>query len=112
MKDGYVHYLQALTLALLIPCLYGCGSGGDNSASLSSFAFGSGDATVSLLSSGDDPGAPPAQDSFSSTSAITSTQLATIHNPEPATMLLLGSGIVAMRLTRNRKNSPPRGHKM
>ena len=97
--------IKVLTLALLLPCLYGCkggGGGGGSGASLSSFVFGGGDDTGSL---------PPGLNSPSGTDTTTDTQLATIREPEPATMLLLGSGLVAMRLTRNRKNSLPRDQK-
>ena len=93
--------MQVIALALLLPCLYGCkggSSGAGSGASLSSFAFGSGDDTGSLSS-------------FSGTDTTTGTQLGTIHNPEPATMLLFGSGIAAMRFARNRRNRLPRDQK-
>lgn len=99
--------MQAIALVLLLPCLYGCqgggaGGGSSSGASLSSFAFGGGDDTGSL---------PPTLNSLSGTDTTTSTQLGTIHNPEPATMLLFGSGIAAMRFARNRKNRLPRDQK-
>lgn len=95
IQKKYIHALQVIALVLLLPCLYGCqgsdggGGGSSSGASLSSFAF----------SGGDDTG------------TTTGTELATLHHPEPATMLLFGSGIVAMRFARNRKNRLTRDQK-
>lgn len=99
MQKKYLYAMKVFAMVLLLPCLYGCqggggaGSGSISGASLSSFAFGG----------GDDTGSSSSLSSFSSTDTTTSTQLATLHHPEPATMLLFGSGIAAMRFARNRK---------
>src|SRR3989338_1038576 len=106
IQKKYIHTMQVIALALLLPCLYGCqgsgsgGAGSSSGASLSSFAFGGGDDTGSL---------PPTLNSLSGTDTTTSTDTTT--GTELATMLLLGSGIVAMRFARNRKNSLPRDQK-
>jgi hypothetical protein len=105
IQRKYIHAMQVIALALLLPCLYGCqgggSSGGGSGASLSSFAFGG----------GDDTGSSSSLNSLSGTDTTTGTQLATLHHPEPATMLLFGSGIAAMRFARNRKNRLTRDQK-
>lgn len=111
----YRQYIQAFILGTFLPALYGCQGGGgsaDNGgASLSSFVFGAGNAF-----GGDDTSSslPLALNSFPSTDDTTGaltafanstdSNLALIHNPEPATMLLLGGGIMAMTYAGCRKD--------
>lgn len=116
IQKKYIHALQGIALVLLLPCLYGCqgggssGGGSSSGASLSSFAFGAGDngGSLPLVI---DPASGTDTATTTSTDTTTGTQLATLHNPEPATMLLFGSGILAMRFARNRKNSLTRDQK-
>lgn len=80
--------LRAHNLVLLsvIPLLYGCQGGGGSSASLGSLLGdipgGGGDSTV--------------------VASVTTDSLATVHQPEPATLLLIGSGIVALSYMKSR----------
>lgn len=113
----YRHHIQAFILGTLLPALYGCQGGGggsaDASASSSGFLFGS-----NAFGGGDETGnIPPSMpDSFVNTdtqevlttlAGTSDSDLALIHNPEPATMILLGGGIMAMAYTRYRKNITP-----
>ncbi len=114
-KKHTTHVLQVIALAILLPCLYGCqggGSGSSSGSSLNSFAFGSGDSGGgSLPLVLDSSSSSNSENSGTDTTTGNDSQLATLHNPEPATMLLFGSGIVAMRFARNRKNSLTRDQK-
>lgn len=95
----YIRFANLFVLTVVLPFVYGCGSGGGDVASLGSFLFGGGNAT--LMDSGN---ALPLELAVASTEAVGSAGLATIHNPEPATMLLMGSGVVAMAYVKSRKN--------
>lgn len=68
----------------VLPLLYGCGGGG--SGALLAFLFGSagiGGGTALLGGGGSGVGGG-------------GTSLATLHSPEPASMLLIGGGLMAM----------------
>lgn len=110
------------------------GGGSSSSGSLSSFAFGSGNAFGGGEGSGSPPlvlesfsitdttttSTTALSDeknetaTFSGETDVTNTlvdetkipeaELAKIHNPEPATMLLLGSGMTAMLVRRRKRN--------
>ena len=87
-------FLKLVVLTGALPFVYGCGSGGVSS--LASFLFGStgigggiallGGAAADLALTGGG-----------------GTELATLHQPEPASMLLLGGGLAAMTYFTRRK---------
>lgn len=77
-----------LTFAVLLPFVYGCGGGGGGSAASVGSVF-----TTSTLAYAPVEGGG---------SDIT---IATVHNPEPMTLLLLGGGMLAMGFVKNRKRS-------
>lgn len=92
--------IKLTIMAVLAPFIYGCGGGGGGLAGLTSFLFGSGSG-LSFLSGGGSV-SPTGISSI----GLTSAEIATIHQPEPTSLLLLGSGVVAMaayyRLTNKR----------
>ncbi|MCK5581120.1 MAG: PEP-CTERM sorting domain-containing protein [Candidatus Omnitrophica bacterium] len=77
-----------LALSVLLPFVYGCqgSGGGESGSSVSGLGSSVTSSAVDLasVSSGDG--------------------MATIVNPEPATMLLLGGGVIAMGYLKNLKN--------
>jgi len=83
---------NVFTFSVLLPFVYGC-NGGSGSGGGSSFVgslFGnSGSGVSGIINQG---------------GGDTATALAAVHQPEPATMLLLGSGALAMGLMRRQKN--------
>jgi len=86
-------YLKFFGLAVALPFIYGCGSG---SSSLIGFLFGGGGGAgigdIALLGSGGGTGLGGGAG------------LAGLHSPEPASMLLVGGGIMAMTYFKSKTN--------
>ena len=89
MKNAYAKLINFSTFSILLPFIYGCQVGSGNSNFLSGFSGGG-------SSSG-----------FTDSSPVPPADIATMHNPEPATMLLLGGGLAAMTYYRNRNKRQP-----
>jgi len=91
MDKNNFNYLKLFALAAALPFIYGCGGAGVGS--LIGFLFGSGGlgsiGDLALLGLGGIGGG---------IAGVTDggAGLASLHQPEPATMLLLGSGIMTM----------------
>ena len=96
MAKKYLKHINLLVLTVALTFVYGCGSSGVGS--LTSFLFGGVGSAISLLSS--ESSSLPLE----IVPAVSGVELAAIHNPEPATMLLLGSGVMAMTYFKSRKN--------
>ena len=88
----YLKQINLLILAAVLPFVQGCGAGG-GIASLTSFLFGGGGGIGSFLPLG-----------IAAATGGGGTELAALHNPEPASMLLVGGGMMAMTYFRSRKN--------
>jgi hypothetical protein len=91
MKKDYLKYLKPAVLAVMLSFIYGCGPGA-GAGSLIGFLFGNGGdiggGTIALLGGGSAAGGGIA--------AGGGAELATLHQPEPASMLLFGSGLMVM----------------
>lgn len=84
MNTGNLKYWKLVAMAVTLPFIYGCGAGA-GVGSLVGFLFGSGGGGgISLLASG-------GSDIITGASSV-----ASLVNPEPASMLLVGSGLAAM----------------
>ena len=98
MIKKYSKHINLLILTAALPFVYGCGAGGGIGA-LTSFLFGGSGSSLALLSGASNP-VP-----LGIASAVGGgAELAALHNPEPATMLLLGGGVMAMTYFKSRKN--------
>lgn len=90
----YSKQINLLALAAVLPFVQGCGAGVGGIGALTSFLFGEGGSIGSFLPLG--------------IAAVTGggggAELAALHNPEPATMLLVGGGMATMAYFRSRKN--------
>lgn len=75
MKNFFARAMNFVSFAILLPVISGCQGGGGGG--LSFLGGGSGGDSGGFVGGGGD-------------------SIATIHNPEPATMLLMGSGLAAM----------------
>ena len=108
MKTIYARVANFAILSVLLPFVYGCQGGG---SALSFLGGGSGGGITDAISGGSSDffasgasGIGGGVDGFVAGGAST---IATIHQPEPATMFLLGSGLMAMAAYK-KKNSHKR----
>jgi len=96
MTKKYLKHINLLVLTVALPFVYGCGgAGGGGIGALTGFLFGGAGSSVGLFSSAG---------SSLPLEIASAAEVAAIHNPEPATMLLLGSGMMAMTYFKSRKN--------
>lgn len=93
MFKKYLAHVNLTLLTVILPAMYGCKSGSGGDSSLSGFLFGSDGTTnggdIALLGGGSSGAA-------SSVASTSGTDLAMLHQPEPASMLLIGGGLMAM----------------
>ena len=91
MRNKFTILLNFTILSILLPYIYGCGSG-VGATFLDGLLGGGGSAvdggSVLLASSGIEGGGAT---------------MAALHNPEPMTMALFGSGMLAMAFYKNRR---------
>ena len=80
-----------------LPLLSGCNGGGGGGGAVVGGLFGASSDGGSTLGGLSDGGAGVG-------GAVGGASLASIHNPEPTTMLLVGGGMMAIAYFRNRQN--------
>ena len=88
--------LNFLLLSVILPLFSGCNGGGGSAGSTSMVGslFGASSSGGSTLASSSGPVGTDGGGAA----------LASIHNPEPTTMLLVGGGVMAMAYLRKRKS--------
>ena len=97
IKTIFLRSMNFVILSVMLPFASGCnggGSGGGTASLGSLFGASSGGATLT----GGGPGGAGAG------AGVGADALATIHQPEPTTMLLVGGGMMAMAYFRNRNS--------
>jgi len=87
--------LKLVALAAALPFIYGCGTGA-GIGSLVGFLFGGGGTEIALLGGG---GLPSVLGLGGEGAGV-----ASLVNPEPASMLLVGSGLMAMSYFKSKTN--------
>lgn len=101
MKNAYSRFINFTILSVLMPFVYGCGGGGGGGSSLSGLTGGvDGGSSIGGVDGGSTIGG---FNTFASISPDGGQSLASIHNPEPATMLLISGGLAAMAFYKNRQ---------
>ena len=102
MKMTMFRLMNFLMLSIILPFASGCNGGGGGGSSLVGSLF-SASSDGSTLGGG--PGSVGGLGGIDGGGGVTGASLASIHNPEPTTMLLVGGGMMAMAYFRNRNNS-------
>ncbi len=105
MISKLIRNANVAILSVLLPYIYGCSGGGGGGGNSLSELLGPGagtgaGATTAGAGSGIDAGFLAS--SLSTSSEGLGNHIASIHNPEPTTMALLGSGIMAMAFLMNK----------